>query len=567
MVGWINENTIQAVGIVLGGLAIFIFGINMMSDALKSIAGTRIREYIEKYTRNLFMSILVGTIISALLHSSSAVTVISISLVRAGLMGLEQAIGITIGANIGTCVTSIMIGLNIEQFAYYFVFVGVAIMFLAKRKKMNYIGKVLTGFGLIFVGLELMSNQLVLIAKEPWFMDLMITLGKQPWFALLGATIATAIMQSSTAIIGIVQKLYVTGALTPAAGAAFIFGANVGTCMTALIAALGGSISTKRAAWFHAVYNVLGALIGMLVLIPFVELTNWFNQIISGGPEMYIAQAHFIFNVASTLLVIPFVGQCVKLLKIFIPGEVSKGVKIENIDELDDQLIEKFPAAALAVAKKNTLRMGRNVLENIKLSKQYLLSHEQEEYDEVLEVEALVNKYDAKLSQYLLKIAQQPTLSKDQTQEYYKNYQIIKHLEQISDQVNNLVDFYKMVYDENGIFSQGAIDDLQKIYALVEDMLKDAMHIYDIRKGTRLLGQLNNKEKQLNQLELQCQQNHFERMCQNICDNSIAASVVLDILSHMERIGDISLDIANRTFVAYKKHENKYLDPKKIEIK
>lgn len=561
MSNWLNEDTIQMVGFILGGLAIFIYGIQLMSDALKSIAGTRIREYIEKYTRNLFMSILVGTVISALLHSSSAVTVISISLVRAGLMGLEQAIGITIGANIGTCVTSIMIGLNVEQFAYYFVFIGVAIMFGAKRKKMNYIGKVLTGFGLIFVGLEMMSNELVIIAKEAWFTDIMLVLGKQPWFALLGATLATGIMQSSTAVIGIVQKLYVTELLTPFAAAAFIFGANVGTCMTALLAAFGGSISTKRAASFHAVYNVLGALIGMLLLVPFVQLTDWVNEMISGGPEMYVAQAHFLFNVISTILVIPFVGQCVKLLKIVIPGDDNRGLKIENIDELDDQLIEKFPAAALVVAKKNTLRMGRNVLENIRLSQQYLMSREEEVYDEVLEIEALVNKYDTQLSQYLLKIAQQPTLSHEQTQEYYKNYQIVKQLEHISDEVEDIVEFYKMVYEENGEFSDGALLDFDKIYAVLEAIHQDALAIYKSGKDTRLLKTLNKKSEQFHQLLLECQQNHFDRMCEHVCDNSIAASVLLDILSHMERISDLDLDIANRTFVAYKKHEQKYLDP------
>ena len=431
----IQKDVIQIIGFILGGLAIFIYGIEMMSDALKSIAGTRIREYIEKYTRNLLMSILVGTVISALLHSSSAVTVISISLVRAGLMGLEQAIGITIGANIGTCITSIMIGLDIEQFAYYFVFIGVAVMFLAKRRKISYIGKVLAGFGLIFVGLEMISTQLTFMAQEQWFINTMVILGKYPWLALLGATIATAIMQSSTAIIGIVQKLYVTGVLTPAAGAAFIFGANVGTCMTALLAALGGSIATKRAAWFHVVYNALGAFIGMIFITPFVALVNSVNQMIGGGGEMYIAQAHFMFNLISTILVIPFVGQCVRLLKLLIPGEDSQGIKVENIDELDDHLIEKFPAGALAVAKKNTLRMGRNVKQIIRLSKEYLETKDNEIYDEVLEVEALVNKYDTLLSEYLLKIAQQPTLAHDQTKEYYKNYQIIKYLEQISDQV------------------------------------------------------------------------------------------------------------------------------------
>lgn len=560
-----NEQMIQTIGFVLGGLAIFIYGIQLMSDALKSIAGTRIREYIEKYTRNLFMSILVGTIISALLHSSSAVTVISISLVRAGLMGLEQAIGITIGANIGTCITSIMIGLNIEQFAYYFVFIGVIIMFLAKRKKITYIGKVLVGFGLIFVGLEMMSNELVLIAKEEWFVDMMIVLGKQPWFALIGATIATAIMQSSTAIIGIVQKLYVTGSLTSAAGAAFIFGANVGTCMTALMAAIGGSTSTKRAAWFHFVYNILGALIGMLLLSPFVQLINFINSLIGGSGEMYIAQAHFIFNVASTILVIPFVGQCVQLLKKIIPGDDSKGLKIENIEDLDDQLIEKFPAAALAVAKKNTLRMGRNVIENIKLSQQYLETKEQETYDEVIEVEALINKYDTTLSEYLLKIAQQPTLSHEQTQEYYKNYQIIKHLEQISDQVNHLVDFYKMVYEENGSFSDEAIADLKRVYIQLNDLLTGALSIYHNKQTSQALKQLNQNAKELEQLQLECQQNHFDRMCHHICDHSIASSILLDILSHMERIGDLSLEIANRTFVAYKKHEQKFLDPDHVK--
>lgn len=564
---WINENSIQSVGFVLGGLAIFIYGIQLMSDALKSIAGTRIREYIEKYTRNLVMSICVGTIISALLHSSSAVTVISISLVRAGLMGLEQAIGITIGANIGTCITSIMIGLNIEQFSYYFVFTGVVMMFLSKKKKISYIGKVLIGFGLIFVGLEMMSNELILLTQESWFMNIMLILGKQPWLALIGATIATAIMQSSTAIIGIVQKLYITGALTPSAGAAFIFGANVGTCMTALLASMGGSISTKRAALFHAVYNILGAVLGMLLLIPFVQMTNWINVMIAGGPEMYIAQAHFLFNFISTILVIPFVGQCVKLLKVIIPGEDNRGVKIENIDELDDVLVEKFPAAALAIAKKNTLRMGRNVLQNIKLSQSYLLSKEEEEYDEIIEIEALVNKYDTNLSHYLLMIAQQPTLSDDQTQEYYKNYQIVKHLEHISDQINEIVDFYKIVYEEKETFSSEAIEDLKRIYKKIEDILESAMYIYEKRKGPKLLETLNYKMEELNVLLLECQENHFERMYQNICDNSYSASVFLDILSHLEKLADISLNIANRTFVAYKKHENKYLDPKLVEKK
>lgn len=555
-----DSELITMIGFIIGGLSIFIYGINLMSDGLKSIAGYRIREYIEKYTSNLFISIIVGTIISAILHSSSAVTVISISLVRAGLMRLEQAIGITIGANIGTCATSIMIGLNIEQFAYYIVFIGVVIMFLAKKKTMGYIGKVVLGFGLIFVGLQIMSDQMIIFSKEEWFTDAMATLGKNPWLALLGGTIATGIMQSSTAVIGVVQKLFTTGAITPAAGAAFIFGANVGTCITAVIAALGGSISTKRAAWFHVVYNIAGALIGMLVLTPFVRLTDWVNLVLNGSHEMYIAQAHFIFNVASTILVIPFVRYCVIILEKLIPGSDHHDTKIENIDELDDTLIDKLPVGALAVAKKNTLRMGRNVITNIKLSYGYLISKKNDDYDEILEIEALVDKYDTRLSKYLLKVAQHPTLAQKQTNEYFKNFQIIKNLERISDIVNNLADYYKLVYDEKGKFSNEAIRDLEEMYNLSLSMVEDALNIYERDSAATVLPLLNEKEKTLNELEIDCRQRHLERMRDGICEDNIAASVLIDILSSIERIGDLALNTANSTISVYKDHKAKYLE-------
>lgn len=555
-----NKELFTTIGFILGGLSIFIYGINQMSDGLKSIAGYHIREYIEKYTSNLFMSILVGTIISAILHSSSAVTVISISLVRAGLMRLEQAIGITIGANIGTCVTSIMIGLNIEQFAYYIVFCGVVIMFLAKKKTISYIGKVVLGFGLIFVGLQIMSEQMVMFAQEPWFTNIMNSLGKNPWLALLGGTIATGIMQSSTAVIGVVQKLFTTGSITPIAGAAFIFGANVGTCVTALIAALGGSISTKRAAWFHVVYNLAGAIIGMIVIVPFVNFTNYINLLLNGSQEMYIAQAHFIFNIASTILVIPFVRYCVIILEKLIPGNDHRENVIENIDDLDDTLIEKLPIGALAVAKKNTLRMGRNIITNIKLSNNYLHSKNNEDYDEILEIEALIDKYDARLSKYLLKIAQQPTLAKKQTNEYLKNYQIVKNLESIGDIINNLADYYKLVYDEKSKFSNEALNDLSKMYDLVLDMVNDTLTLYENDNPNEILPKLNLKEQSLNNLEIECRQNHLVRMRDGICEDNIAASVIIDIISSIERIGDIALNTANCSITIYQDSRIKYIN-------
>lgn len=561
--GIMNSESIESFGFILGGLALFIYGINQMSDGLKSIAGYRIREYIEKYTSSLLMAVLVGTIITGVLQSSTAVTVISISLVRAGLMKLEQAIGITIGANIGTCFTSIMIGLNIEQFSYYIVFAGIVLMLLSKKKTITYVGKVLLGFGLIFAGLQIMGDQLVQIADQPWFEDAMLVLGKQPWLALLGGTVATAVLQSSTAVIGIVQKLFTTGAIAPVAGVAFIFGSNVGTTLTAIIAGAGGSVSTKRAAWFHAVYNIVGALLGMLVLIPFVKLTDMVNDMVNGNPEMWIAQAHFIFNIASTILILPFVKQSVNLLKIFIPGEERQGAKIETIDELDYLLIERLPVAALEVSKKNTLRMGRNVLENIKVSHTYLLSKEQEDYEEVEEIEAIVNKYDTNLSKYLLKIAQQQTLAKDQTTEYSKNFQIVKNLERISDIAVNLVEFYKMAYDEKESFTSEALEDMEKVYSLLNELLPEALHVYEVQNEDNSLIRIEEKVESLRTLVTKCRERHFYRMCEDVCKDQIAASVFVDILSNTERIADYAFQIANNTVFVNEKHSTVGLETKK----
>ena len=549
--------------IILGGFALFIYGIHQMSDGLKSIAGHKVRAYIEKYTSNLFMAVTVGTIITAILHSSAAVTVISISLVRSGLMRLEQAIGITIGANIGTCATSILVGLDIEQFSYVFIFIGIALMLLTKKKKTHYIGQVVFGFGIIFAGLQIMGDQLISISTTSWFLNTMELLGKNPWLALLGGTIATALIQSSTALIGIVQMLFTTGAIAPTAAIAFIYGANVGTTLTAIIAGAGGSIATKRAAWFHVVYNIAGALLGMLILSPYVELTQWVNNAMQGGPEMFVAQAHFIFNVASTILVFPFVKQCVRLLTILIPGEDPKGAVVESIDQLDDSLPELFPAAALEVSKKNILRMGRNVKANIDLSLEYLNHPNQETADQIIEIEALINQYDEILAKYLLKITQQPILSKDQNNEAYKDYQIIKNLERIGDLVINLIEAYQLVHENHESFSEDAKKDLMRMYQKLDQMLSTSMSIYDTRKLIPELDRLNHLEMEINTLETKNRERHFYRLSHGICEYHIAASVFVDILSNLERLGDHCLNIANITIMTNKDHNKKFLDARK----
>ncbi|WZU02610.1 Na/Pi symporter [Erysipelothrix sp. D19-032] len=309
--------------VILGGFGLFLLGIKLLGDGFKDAAGPRIRDYIEKYTGNIFSAILVGTILTALMQSSTAPTVISISLVRAGLMRLEQAIGISVGANLGTTVTALMVGLNIEAFGYYFVFVGAFMLMFVKRNQIKAYAQIIFGFGITFVGLQLMSNELIILSTLPEFESFMVYMSQNPWLALLAGTLATALINSSMVSIVLVQTIYGAGGMTMVVASAFVFGSNVGTTPTAVLASVGGSVSTRRAGWFHALYNILGAL----VMMPFIGIYSDFiislNASMGGSPEMAVGLNHFVFNLIWVVGIIPFIPFCIRILEKVIPVRIE----------------------------------------------------------------------------------------------------------------------------------------------------------------------------------------------------------------------------------------------------
>ncbi|WP_323610495.1 Na/Pi symporter [Erysipelothrix enhydrae] len=352
LIGEVAQFSDIAFNVILGGFGMFLLGIKLLGDGFKDAAGSKIRDYIERYTGNLLSAILVGTVITALMQSSTAATVISISLVRAGLMSLEAAIGISVGANLGTTVTALMIGLNIEAMGYYFVFIGALILLTKKRYKS--VGQIFFGLGITFVGLELMSDQLIILQDVPQFEAYLVKMSDNPWLALLAGTIGTAVINSSMAVIALVQKIYAGGGMSMVAASAFVYGSNVGTTLTAILASVGGSVSTKRAGWFHALYNVIGALITMLFIYPYSNFILYINGKMGGSPEMAVGINHFVFNLIWVVGIIPFIPACIRLLKILIPGE-DRIKEREKIEALDYELIKTFPDGAFQLAQKQTL--------------------------------------------------------------------------------------------------------------------------------------------------------------------------------------------------------------------
>lgn len=530
--------------VILGGFGLFLLGIKLLGDGFKEAAGPKIRDYIEKYTGNLLSAILVGTIITALMQSSTAATVISISLVRAGLMTVQQAIGISVGANLGTTVTALMTGLNIEDLGYYFVFIGSMVILFVPRKRIKTIGQIVFGLGITFVGLELMGDELLLLQQLPQFEAFLVKMSDNPWLALLAGTIGTAVLNSSMAVIVIVQKIYAGGGMSMAAASGFVFGSNVGTTLTAVLASVGGSVSTKRAGWFHALYNILGALLTMLIINPYSNLILKINDALGGSPEMAVGINHFVFNLAWVILIIPFIPLCIRILEKLIPGE-DRIQERKKIEPLNYQLIQTFPDGALQLAYKQTIQMAALVSEALYTSKNYLMSGDKEEYEVVIQLEDMINELNKNLTHYLLEIAKESSIQGQVAQAYTSNLEVVNNLERIGDISVNLIEFYEKTFDNKGKFSQEALDDLNIMYELVFDMLERSLSMYE---NNELSGyeRLMQDEDYLDIIENKYKERHFVRMSLNICDDPYASSVYTDILGQLERIGDHSVNIATQ---------------------
>lgn len=543
--------------LIAGGLAIFLFGISLMGDALTNFAGPKMRGLVEKYTSNPIKGVLVGIIITGLIQSSSATTVIAISFVRAGIMSLEQAIGVTLGANIGTTVTSILIGFNLGYFSYFIALIGVLIFMFASKRKNKYIGEIFIGFGLLFIGLEMMGGSLEELKNIPGFENIVTSVGKTPILGVLIGAALTALIQSSSAFIGITQSLYASGAISLEVALALMFGANIGTCITAILASLGGSLSAKRTSLFHILFNVSVSVIFLILLSPYEQLVKTIATATNASDLMTIAIGHFTFNFIGMIIFLPLIKIVARILRKIIPGKDSILTDLGNI-ELDERLISAFPAAALSQTKTAIIQESVVALENIKATKSYLNTKDKKYYDTSKEAESMVNDMDTKIQAYLLNLAQNqmpPEIESDM-QTYL---QVQMNIERISDLSENLADYYHEIYESGTGYGEEAINDLNDICDLVINNIVAAMEIYediDLAKFNKL----TEDEAALDLMELNLRKSHYRRLKKGLDMTTMASYVYNDILSTMERIGDHAYNIARVTVEPIKTHTGYHIE-------
>jgi len=538
--------------LVLGGFGLFLFGIKFMGDGLKAVAGDKLRTYIDRYTSKVWMAIGIGAFITIAIQSSSATTAITIGFVRAGLMRLEQATGIIMGANVGTTVTSFLIGLKIENFAMAIIFIGAMLVLFAKKKKTNYIGSSILGFGIMFFGLKTMGDSLKTLKDVEAFIDLTRSMSTNPFLALTGGVIFTGLVQSSSAMIGIVQKIYEAGGMTIDAALPFVFGSNIGTTITAIMAALGGSLASKRAAGIHTLFNVIGTVFAMVFLNQFLAIDKFLAARYDLNAPMQIAVAHIAFNIIATLLVFPFVSYMVKLIRIIIKGDEIEYREID-LNALDLALAKSLPSAALNVSKETIVKMGELSLEAIEETKSFLLTKSKSHIEHVLNLESIINNMDSKITDYLLVIVKE-NLGEDDLETYQGNIAVLKNIERIGDLATNLVEYYDTIYEADESFSQEALDDIVQMIDLVHHMIARSLRVF--MSEDKLMHQsILEDENYLDLLEFKAKQRHFERMATDKCLANVGGSLFVDILATVERMGDHACNISKTTFSVHVEHE------------
>ncbi|WP_044748876.1 Na/Pi cotransporter family protein [Bacillus alveayuensis] len=523
----------------VGGLGIFLLGIKFMGEGLQKAAGDRLRDILDRFTSNPLMGVLAGMLVTILIQSSSGTTALTVGLVSAGFMTLRQAIGVIMGANIGTTVTAFIIGIEIDEYALPIIALGSACIFFFKNQKMHHLGQVFFGFGALFFGLDLMSHGMKPLRALEAFHDLTVSMSADPILGVLVGTIFTVIVQSSSATIGILQELFAQGAMELKAALPVLFGDNIGTTITAVLASIGTSVAARRAALVHVMFNVIGTTIFLIFLIPYTKFIGYLQQSLDLNPEMTIAFAHGIFNVSNTIIQFPFIAVLAWIVTKLVRGEDSViDFKVQNLNPI---FIEQSPSIALGRAKEEVVRMAEISLKGVQEANKYFNTKQKKHADMVIQLEDAINTLDKKITNYLVAISAKP-LSDVDSEQHAILVDSARDIERIGDHMENIIELVDYQLLNRVTLSTEAQNELNEMFELTISTLSDAIQSlknFDVELARSVIL----KEEQIDKMERLLRKRHILRLNNGNCTGD-AGIVFVDIVSNLERIGDHAVNIA-----------------------
>ena len=535
-----------------GGLGMFLYGMNVMADGLQKTAGNKMRQLLGYLTNNRFLGVLVGALVTAIIQSSSATTVMVVGFVNAGIMNLTQAAGVIVGANVGTTITAWLVSANEwagalkpEFFAPLILAIGAFIVTFSNKQKLNQKAEIAVGFGVLFIGLSFMSSSIGVYQSSPIFAKAFEVLGGNPILGILVGAVVTAIIQSSSASVGILQTLAMKGIVNWRSAVFITLGQNIGTCITALLSSAGANKTAKRAAVIHLSFNIIGAAIyGIIMTIFFGVFDHLAMQHISSTE---ISIFHSIFNVSVTVLLFPFANVLVKLSGLIIHEE-PEDEEDEEVEEmvlrhLDPRILET-PSFAVENAVKEVVRMGDIVLKNMKRVTKEAMNPQpsEKQLDKVFRDEKVINHLETMITGYLVKISNL-ALTEKQSKIVTDLFYTISDIERAGDHVENIAEFMQIKHDDKIAFSDLAKDELHKMTAQLIKTFDYAIRAIE-KDDVEIAKQAIQGEEEVDRMEKKYRKQHIERLERESCIPE-AGVIYIDMMTSLERISDYADNIAN----------------------
>lgn len=519
---------------IFGGLGLFLYGMKLMSDGLENVAGEKLKGILEKITSNKVIGVLVGTIVTAIIQSSSATTVMVVSFVNAGLMTLTQATGVILGSNIGTTITAQMVSFNLEVIAPIFIGVGAIVMMSAKKKRIKDLAYIALGFGILFMGMGLMSSSLKPISNLQIFNDFISVIGKNNFLGVLVGLTMTAILQSSSATTGILVALANSGNIDMNVAFPIILGCNIGTCVTAILAGLTANRTAKKAALLHLLFNIFGTVL----FLPFsYKVVTFVNYLTPDNVARQVANAHTIFNVVITIFILPISKYFVMLVNHILPDD--EGKESCGAIYLDKKLLET-PIVASGQVIKETIRMANKAKNNLELAMEVFLNWNEEKMKKVYANESIINTLERDITEYLIELSQH-NLPEENAKLVSQAYHTINDIERIGDHAENIVELAIQKYENNITLSY---DGYKEVRQLFEVTLRSITIAIESFKSNEISDdEVEKVEEEIDSLEKQFRENNINRLSAKTC-LADAGIMFFDLLSNLERIGDHANNIA-----------------------
>ena len=551
-----------------GGLALFLYGMNSMSDALQKAAGEKMKKILEFLTKNPIMGVLAGALVTAVLQSSSATTVMVIGFVSAGLMSLPQAISVIFGANIGTTMTAQLMAFKITDYIYPIIFVGFMLYFASKKEKVKNVGLVIFSFGLLFEGIEIMGSVMKPLANSPIFVELMAKVSDIPVLGVLLGAVMTLVVQSSSATIAVLQNFAsqpgpdgVTSVIGLAGAIPILFGDNIGTTITALLASIGQSKNAKRTALAHSIFNITGSIV-FLFLIP--VLAKFVQFISPKGPEVevisrQIANAHTTFNVVCTLVWLPLIPLMVKIVTTIVRGDDTKKVHSYEPQYLDDKMIGQ-PIPAMYMVSNEINRIATSAEKMLKILKEIVSGDNKEETKSLFKKyhNAIKTLQDAIVT-YISKLFTGGALTEVQAERVAGYLAIANNIDRIADRCGDVVDIYERIGTSEKILSEQAKEELAQCVTIAEELFEQAITAV-ATDNVDQAEQVIQDKKRMRKAQKKSTKKHLERLQENLCDPELTRAYS-GILLNLDRVADNCTGIAEEaldrvTYVRFDTEEN-----------